>query len=92
MTYVPSIGELIPVHLPFETIRAEVIHVFGDDAIAVNLSVKPQGKNHDYRESDWVRCVRKPGFVAGEVWDAVEKLEKPPQAPTAEPGKRRGRQ
>jgi hypothetical protein len=92
MTYVPEIGEMIPVHLPYETIRAEVIHVFNDDEIAVNLNVRPQGKSHDYREQDWVRCVRTPGTVSGFIWDAVAKIEKPPQAPVAEPtGKRRGR-
>lgn len=91
MTYVPEIGEMIPVHLPFETLRAEVIHVYDDDQIAVNLSIRPQGKNHDYREQDWVRCIRKPGTVTGFIWDAVEKIEKPPQPPTAPPGKRRER-
>lgn len=57
MTYVPSIGELIPVHLPYETIRAEVIHVFNDDEIAVNLSIRPAG--------DQPRRSRRAGLAQG---------------------------
>lgn len=91
MTYLPVVDELIPVHLPHERIRAQVVDVLSTDAIVVNLFSRPQGKGHDYKEGDWVRCERRPGPIAGEAWEAVERVVKPPKPEPPPPGKRRER-
>lgn len=91
MAYTPALEELIPVRLPHERIRAQVIDVLNRDAIVVNLYTAPQGKNHEYREGDWVKCERRPGAFAGESWEAVGKMPKPPKVDAAPKGKRRER-
>lgn len=72
-----DVGQKIPVTLPDEITRAEVVEVRSEDEIVVALTVvTPMAKTHTYRLGDRVLCRRHPdSFGGGEHWTAVRRLE-----------------
>lgn len=67
---VPSPGQVVPVALPDEITRAEVLEVRSDDEILVKLNViVPMSKTHSYKFGDSVSC-RRSRTMLGEKWEA----------------------
>lgn len=66
----PAVGQLLPVVLPSEITRAEVVEVKNSDHIVAKLVVTPMGKSHSYKLGDKVKCHRVAGTL-GERWEVV---------------------
>lgn len=70
----PAEGLRIPVQLPGELSRGEVLEVRGDDEIVVGLTVQTPmnlSRTHTYRLGDKVVCRRRYGMGGLEQWEAV---------------------
>ncbi|MDE2096308.1 MAG: hypothetical protein KGL39_03615 [Patescibacteria group bacterium] len=67
--YVPQVGEIIPVSLPNEIVRATVHKIVSPDSLIVRLDVTPPlAKSHHYKHNDYVAVMREPGELYGEEW------------------------
>ncbi len=72
--WIPTIGQEITVHLPFEMVRGIVEKHVNADTIAARLSVQPpMGNGHSYRFKQLVVLHRQPGQPAGDIWVAEDK-------------------
>ena len=76
--YVPQVGEILTVALPYETTRAEVMRVEGNNTViaALNQS-RPFSKFHDYRHEDWIIVRRAHGLGGTDTWRADGTVPKP---------------
>jgi hypothetical protein len=70
----PTVGQKIPVTLPNEITRAEVIEVRSDDEVVVALTVQaPMAKTHDYKYGDTLACRRRQGLGGIDKWEVVSR-------------------
>lgn len=67
-----GVGQKIPVNLPSEIVRAEVIEVMSDNEVRVSLTVQaPMAKSHSFKIGDVVSCRRSAGLGGIDRWEAV---------------------
>jgi len=67
-----EVGQKIPVNLPCEIVRAEVIEVMSGNEVRASLTVQaPMAKSHSYKIGDVVLCRRSSGLGGIDRWEAV---------------------
>lgn len=67
----PEINTYLTISLPGEKLRAYVRKILTPDRIVLELLNVPLAKSHNYKEGDFVACMRKRG-IFGESWEAIE--------------------
>lgn len=73
----PVVGQKIPVTLPDEITRGEVVEVHSESELVVGLTlVTPMARTHTYRLGDRVLCRKQADpFGGGSHWKAVKTVE-----------------
>lgn len=69
---VVEVGQVLPVELPNEIIRGQVVEVRSQDEIVVGLTVQPpMTKNHTYIFGQEVACRRGMGMGGAVKWEPI---------------------
>lgn len=71
--WMPEVGSVIPVHLPQEVVRGEILRYLDDDTIEVHLNVQPPlSKAHGYYFKQKAILHRAKLIPSGEKWEVKE--------------------
>lgn len=94
MAYTPSIGDYLPVQLPGELVRGEIMDVIDDDTVIMALSLGSpfRTNSHRFELNDWLKARREPGPLMGERWVSLGKVRKPQAVPVEEKPKAKRRE